>query len=363
MQKLFRITDTHGTEQVPSAPSTSEADHLHKLIEHNLDLLPGEQIDPDDPVRWLLIKSEVPVEDPESGVQRWSLDLLLADQWAKPALVECKLVKNAEIRKEMIGQAIEYAANAQHYWDAESLKRYAEATHGGRERLDELIGNLHWPSGTDDYFDALVKNLKQGLFRIVFAVDHAPHRLRSTVEFLNQELQDIEALVVEVQRYQVGTETVVSSRVFGYTDRIRAAKRESEARKAPQQFRGDFSATLSAHLEAAAVNAICAFRDSAERRGWTIGYGKSGNLNLYKPSFARWGLVTLFVRTGELTWNVVSFEKDMPATASALRILANEVGSSRAAQFPTSPAASWVPKAETILDRLDHISATGENGP
>lgn len=64
-----------------------ESRELQDALERNLNLLPGDQIEPDDPRRWLLVKREMPVPDPVSATDRWSLDFLLADHEAVPTLV------------------------------------------------------------------------------------------------------------------------------------------------------------------------------------------------------------------------------------------------------------------------------------
>src|SRR4051794_5171243 len=69
---------------------------LQRILENNYDLLPGDQIKPEDPRRWLLIKREMPVPNPESGIDCWSLDFLFADQDAIPTLVECKRFANTQ---------------------------------------------------------------------------------------------------------------------------------------------------------------------------------------------------------------------------------------------------------------------------
>jgi len=38
-----------------------EARELQEILMNNTDLLPGDQIDPEDPSRWMLIKREMPV--------------------------------------------------------------------------------------------------------------------------------------------------------------------------------------------------------------------------------------------------------------------------------------------------------------
>jgi hypothetical protein len=57
---------------------------LQTLLKHNFDLLPGDQIDPDAPCRWMLVRREMPVPDPYTGADRWSIDYLFVDQAATP---------------------------------------------------------------------------------------------------------------------------------------------------------------------------------------------------------------------------------------------------------------------------------------
>ena len=53
---------------------------------------------------------------------RWSADHLFLDQDGIPTLVEVKRRKDTRIRREVVGQMLEYAANAVVYW---SLDRFA----------------------------------------------------------------------------------------------------------------------------------------------------------------------------------------------------------------------------------------------
>src|SRR4051794_39530952 len=99
---------------------------LQRLLESNFDLLPGDQIEPEDPRRWLLVKREMPVPDPSNGNDRWSIDFFFVDQDAMPTFVECKRSSDTRARREIIGQMLEYAANGHHYWTRELLKNLAE---------------------------------------------------------------------------------------------------------------------------------------------------------------------------------------------------------------------------------------------
>lgn len=355
MTHVFHQPSGIETTRLKPKPSTSEADHLHRLIEANPNLLPGEQIAPENPIQWLVIKSEAPVSDPESGQSRWALDLLLGDQFAWPALVECKLSVNAEIRKEMIGQAIEYAANAQHYWDAGILKKYAlDRFDGDSQALLTHIGRIGWSKSIDEYFDCLVRNLKDGFFRIIFAVDNAPHRLRSTVEFLNREFETIETLVVEVRRYSVGAEQLVTSGVFGYTEQIRRAKRDAAVRHdGVVHTILTFTQAVASMGIAGADQAISQLVSNAGERGWSIRFGSSGDFLLSVPAVSRKVLLAINVsERARLIWYPGSHDQDRPDVARALRAMAAEAGATAAVSYPSSPAESWVSKLGYILEAL-----------
>lgn len=86
---VYRIDDNSVSHPLTAVKCRDEGKELQRLLELNLDLLPGDQINEDDPRRWLLIRREMPVHDPATGDARWSVDRFLVDQDAVPTLVEC----------------------------------------------------------------------------------------------------------------------------------------------------------------------------------------------------------------------------------------------------------------------------------
>ncbi|MBC8417198.1 MAG: hypothetical protein H8E10_01220 [Desulfobacterales bacterium] len=95
-------------------------DALQTLFEKYPQLIPGRQIDPgsEDPPRFILLRREMPVGG-------WALDHLFADQRGVLTLVETKLIENPESRREVIGQIIEYAANAIELWSGGKARQKA----------------------------------------------------------------------------------------------------------------------------------------------------------------------------------------------------------------------------------------------
>lgn len=89
MVQIYRISEQGGGEPLERIHCADEGKELQSALEHNFDLLPGDQIRPEDPCRWLLIRREMPVPDPSSGQYRWNIDFLFADQTG------CRRLSNA----------------------------------------------------------------------------------------------------------------------------------------------------------------------------------------------------------------------------------------------------------------------------
>lgn len=89
------------------------------------DLLPGDQIDPENPRRWLLVAQEMGVPDEQDGSGRWSLDHLFLDQDGIPTFVECKRAVDTRARREVVAQMLDYAANGIEYWTLDRLRQAA----------------------------------------------------------------------------------------------------------------------------------------------------------------------------------------------------------------------------------------------
>lgn len=207
------------------APYDSEA-LLQKLLADHPDLLAGDQIDLEEPRRWLLVARGIAVPGEQGGSGRWSLDHLFLDQDAIPTLVEVKRSTDTRIRREVIGQMLDYAANAVAYWPVEQIKATFEATCAARQvdpdaRVIGLVG-----AGTEagEFWQRVKTNLQAGRIRMVFIADEIPPELRRVVEFLNGQMDPAEVLAIEVKQFVgEGMKTLVP-RVVGQTETARRKK-------------------------------------------------------------------------------------------------------------------------------------------
>jgi hypothetical protein len=62
--------------------------------------------------QWLLVKREMGVADSDEARDRWSLDHLFVDQDSIPTFVEVKRSSDTRLRRQVVGQMLDYAANA-----------------------------------------------------------------------------------------------------------------------------------------------------------------------------------------------------------------------------------------------------------
>lgn len=218
---------------------------LQRLLVDYPDLLPGDQINPENPRRWLLVSREMGVPDEADASGRWSLDHLFLDQDGIPTFVECKRGDDTRNRREVVAQMLDYAANGVEYWSMDRLRQSAAETAQTRgSSLDQEIAALM--GATDDvieeYWERVEENLRDHRVRLVFVADRTPKELRRLVEFLNEEMTNVEVLAVEIKQYKRGDkqdQKALVPRVVGLTESARAAKERSTERK-PQLTRTEY---------------------------------------------------------------------------------------------------------------------------
>src|SRR5260370_8548371 len=141
---IFVLHDDGTLDEMRERAYDSE-DLLQDLLARHPNLLAGDQMDAEEPRRWLLVSREMGVPGEEEGSDRWALDHLFLDQDAVPTLVEVKRSSDTRIRREVVGQMLDYAANAVVYWPVEAIRSTYERTcpQRGTDPPDELTGFLH----------------------------------------------------------------------------------------------------------------------------------------------------------------------------------------------------------------------------
>jgi hypothetical protein len=206
-------------------------DQLQGLLEANPELLLGETAGSDRPSKYLLVRREAGVPEADRGSDRWFLDHLFLDAEGVPTLVEVKRSSDTRIRREVVGQMLDYAANILAHWPPERMRDEFEArcNHAGVEPAEKVreISDADY----EDYWTRVKTNLAAKRLRLVFVADEIPASLQTIVEFLNEQMRAAEVLAVEVKQHKGDGVTVLTTQIIGRTSTAQHAKAVTEKRE------------------------------------------------------------------------------------------------------------------------------------
>jgi len=369
MGQVYVFQDDGGTTPMDRLRCKNEDLELQSILEHNPDLLPGDQINPDDPRRWLIIEREMPVPDPVSGSDRWSIDFFFSDQSGIPTFIECKRYEDSRSRREVIGQMLDYAANGHYYWTKSEMRNLAEKNAQKRSMsLDEAIQNLQPDDDldVDEYFQRIEDNLREGQVRLVFFLEESSMELRSVVDFLNKQMERTEVLIVEARQYMHEGTRIVVPVLFGYTEEARLVKRTvkvtSGTRK--QWDEESFFADARSKLDDASMVALRRLYDACVSISDEIKWGKGkidGSFNPIIHSICNRSFVTVTSR-GDFCLNfghlndgdaALSFREDLAAFIT--KELNEDLPSDWRQKHPSLKVDEWAPKVDVVIERLKQL--------
>jgi hypothetical protein len=232
---IYLLNEDGDLTEMTEEDYSSEQVLQQHLADHP-NLLAGDQIDEDEPRKWLFIDGEYGVSDREEGGKRWSLDHLFVDQDGTPTLVETKRSSDTRLRREVVGQMLDYAANGTKYWNVDDIRvsfreRCNELGVDPDERLQEFIdGGL----SEDEFWDEVQENLEERNVRLLFVADEIPSELKAIVEFLYENMRDeVEVLAVEVRKYSDQEDKIQTlvPRVHGKSELSRQKRSSSSGRR------------------------------------------------------------------------------------------------------------------------------------
>ncbi len=255
-ERIYAMNDSGELHPLTEEPFRTE-DLLQQLLAKHPELLDGEQMRPGDPCRWILITREKSIADTADAGARWSVDHLLVDQDAVPTLVEVKRGTSSEIRRTIVGQLLEYAAHASQTWKADELRRAFEAGDNAESRLAEL---LQFEEGdevdADAFWERVATNLVARRLRLLFVADRIPDELARVVEFLNEQMPDVEVLAVEIKQFRGASHTTLVPQVIGRTVAKLGVRPRSSKLRTLDEFYGRFvDSSVARRLITAAENA------------------------------------------------------------------------------------------------------------
>jgi hypothetical protein len=204
------------------APYLTEA-VLQELLGKNPALLAGDSASQ----AWVLIRKEAGIGLGDGG-STGSLDHVFLDGAGIPTLVEVKRSSDSRIRREVVGQMLDYAANAASAWSEDTLRKWwhDRCAQDDVDPEDTLLEALPGVGDAEEYWETVRTNLAAKRFRLVFVADRIPPELKAIVEYLNEQMTDTQVLAVEVRQYQSpdGLHRTIVPTLLGDTEAAKVVK-------------------------------------------------------------------------------------------------------------------------------------------
>ena len=278
---IFLLRDSGELVSMTEQGYMSEA-QLQGLLASHPELLSGDQVDPESPRRWLLVLREAGIPDSDDGGNRWAVDHLFLDQDGIPTLVEVKRSSDNRIRREVVGQMLDYAANALVYWPHDAIQQHFEQSCAKQGADSEKILDrfLAGEQTADSFWLEVKNNLQAQRIRLVFVADEIPPELQRIVEFLNGQMERAEVLALEVRQYAGEGHRTLVPRVLGRTADSQRAKGSN--RKKTKWDETSFFEALSHRTSAEGLNAAHRLLDWG-RRHTTVWWGEGTRSGSFIP--------------------------------------------------------------------------------
>ncbi|MDV9171645.1 hypothetical protein R6V09_16140 [Streptomyces sp. W16] len=303
------------------------------------------------PLRLVLVAREMGVPTSTESAPAYWLDHLFVDADGMPTLVEVKRATDTRIRREVVGQMLDYAANAARYWPAALLRRSFEDTcaKDGRS-LEEAYGELLGDQGersAEEFWTTVEERLAAGQMRLLFVADRIPLELRAIVEFLNRQLRQTDVYAVELTQYRGGDLRVLVPRVHGEV--ATAAKSPSGHRTTQRTTRADMDTAIASRPDPDVRRTATALLDHAAAEGrLECGTAKYRSMRVYYRVSGRDVPVATLSLREDPAKDDLSF-----AFGSITYHLGHERAAAFAAALPTLPG---------LAERLEALPAKGYNG-
>ena len=282
----------------------------------------------------------------EVGTAAGAVDLLMLDSSGEVWIIETKLRKNPEVKKQVVGQVLGYASCVA-AWSVDKLEAVALEylnSRGGMQ-VESLVEHLATDVGLEQAEKIVlrsVEKLHQGDLTSVVVVDELPSTLRRLVEFVNDHASfDLLAMQVEVIEHQ-GTRFVIPVVTGTSTKRVSPTGRTEASYEEMVESAGDAFREVSQRLDGLASQR--SWRPVQQPR--SLKYVTSDGIFVFRL-YPQWNSIQL--------WLSSLYEADLAAEAGAIRTDVSAITSKPAPEkgiaIQADAAISHWDKFVALLDR------------
>lgn len=222
-------------------------------------------------------------------------DIVVVDSSGELTLVECKLASNPQIRREVVGQMFDYASRL---WkmDVDDFAAKWRTRTSQPLILEEDVGGF-------SIRESLGRNLADGRFRIVLAVDVINPAMKRMIEYLNTIAgSGTSVIAVEYSRLRQGSIELLIPHVYG--QELAEAKTTPNNRDMTDWDEDTYRSWLEEH-DSGNLERFNFFLTAAHAAGLlysgSTAVRPAGSLPLFDKRNHRLGTVSFFYFTGQRT--------------------------------------------------------------
>jgi hypothetical protein len=247
------IRSMGGDWSEPTVNGYESESSLQQLIAEHPSLIPG------------VSDRAVACREFSSGVG--PADVVILDESGDLTLIECKLTANPQIRREIVGQVLDYASRLWGMRVDEFEAKWRRAAKTDASPLSAFDAE-----GTDTR-ERLAENLQVGRMRLVLAVDQVNDDLKRIVEYLNMiTLGEVSVFVMEFVRAQRdGIEVLIPTAYGAELAGVKGRRDQATRERWPIEAFADWG---DQH-DRAGMPAYRAMRDRLLELGWRMNGGRA----------------------------------------------------------------------------------------
>jgi hypothetical protein len=208
------LADKESGKWMPLTASPQDSDFVVQLAMANSpELIPGDQIDPENPRRWLLIESGI--GGPDTATTQ---SLVLLDQTAMPTFVICEESAGAKDHNRSVASLISLATQATVTWSGKKMRQLAKetATEQDQSLEERLLLLLGGEPDEDAFWAAVDDNLSRRQMRLIFVSEVITNELWQMLQFLDGTMSAVQVLAMEMKQFQAAGQTALLPRIVGY---------------------------------------------------------------------------------------------------------------------------------------------------
>ena len=262
-----------GDEFVVLEESRFEAEtQLQEALKSNPEVIPVSDLD----------LAEVVVVGRETGVPAGAIDLLLVDAEGRVIIVETKLSRNPELRRQVVAQVLDYGASlwrfaptlkqfedlVLRYWHSDACQdRRVKEADTLREGLDPIFREIRGEEWDYDSFEsALSDNIAQGQHVLIVVASGLTDKLsRDLLQYVNLCL-NLPLYAVEIDVFETKGQQLIVPRGVRYGGKVTSTSTKPRTNRA----------AFLAACEPPASEFFAGMLDEARQKGMIIYWGSVG---------------------------------------------------------------------------------------